>query len=59
MKFGISTLVGIEPLPLPELARRASELGLETLEINVGPTFRPIGDAAYPGHLDLARYGAG
>jgi sugar phosphate isomerase/epimerase len=54
MKFGISTLVGIEPLPLPELARRASELGLESLEINVGPTFQPIGDAAYPGHLDLA-----
>ena len=54
MKFGVSSLVGIEPLPFPEFLRQAQALGLETVEINVGPTFARIANAGFPGHLDLA-----
>ncbi|MDQ3657294.1 MAG: hypothetical protein M3457_19745, partial [Chloroflexota bacterium] len=62
MKIGFATLVGIEPIPLPALLRQASGLGLEAVEINAGPGFRPIGDASFGGHLDLgavANGGAG
>lgn len=54
MRMGVASLVGIEPLPFPEFARRAAQLGLETVEINVGPTFPRIDGAPYPGHLDLS-----
>ena len=54
MQFGVSSLVGIERLPFPEFLHRAQAHGLETVEINVGPTFPKIDGAAYPGHLDLA-----
>src|SRR4051812_15667324 len=53
MKFGIASLVGIEPLPFPELLRQARALGLETIEVNVGPGFARIANAGFPGHLDL------
>ncbi len=54
MQFGVSSLVGIEPLPFPEFLRQAQGHGLETVEINVGPTFKKIAGADFPGHLDLA-----
>ena len=53
MKFGTASLVGIEPMPFAELVQRSSALGIEALEVNVGPGYAPIGRAAYPGHLDL------
>ena len=53
MQIAFASLVGIEPLPLAELLRRASERGITGIEINVGPTFPVIGDAGYRGHLDL------
>ena len=53
MKIGVASLVGIEPLPFPDLVRQASECGLETIEVNAGPGFKPIADAGYGGHLDL------
>jgi sugar phosphate isomerase/epimerase len=53
MKFGTASLVGIEPLPFDELVQRASALGIESLEVNVGPGFARIGGADFPGHLDL------
>lgn len=55
MQFGVSSLVGIAPLPLPEFLRQAQAYGLDTVELNVGPTFARIAGADYPGHLDLAR----
>jgi sugar phosphate isomerase/epimerase len=54
MKFGTASLVGIEPMPFGELVQRASALGIESLEVNVGPGFATIGGAEFPGHLDLA-----
>lgn len=59
MKIGFATLVGIEPAPLPDLLRQAGALGLEAVEINAGMGFRPIGEAGYGGHLDLAAVAAG
>ena len=37
MQLGFASLVGVEPLPFPELLRRAAGHGLETVEVNVGP----------------------
>lgn len=54
MQFGVASLVGIEPLPFPDFLRAAGAHGLETVEINVGPTFARLGGAEYGGHLDLA-----
>ena len=53
MKFGTASLVGIEPMPFAELVQRSSALGIEALEVNVGPGYASIGGADYPGHLDL------
>ena len=53
MKLGVSSLVGIEPMPFPELLRRMEGYGFDTVEINVGPGYKPIDGAAFPGHLDL------
>ncbi len=53
MKIAFASLVGIEPLPFPALLARAAALGLDAIEVNVGPTFPHIADAAHPGHLDL------
>lgn len=55
MEIGFATLIGVEPMPFPELARRAGEHGLTALEVNVGNSFPAIDGADFPGHLDLAR----
>jgi sugar phosphate isomerase/epimerase len=55
MKIGFSSLVGVEPMPFPDLVRWASENGLEAIEVNVGSNYGPIGGADYPGHLDIAK----
>jgi sugar phosphate isomerase/epimerase len=53
MKIGVASLIGVEPIPFPDLVRWCAAHRLEAIEVNVGPKFPPIGDAAYPGHLDL------
>lgn len=53
MKLGISSLVGIEPIPFPHLLRAMAGHGFDTVEVNVGPGYRPIAGANFPGHLDL------
>jgi sugar phosphate isomerase/epimerase len=62
MKIGFASLVGVEPTPFPELVEWAAANGLAAIEVNVGPGYRPIGDATFPGHLDIpdiARNGPG
>lgn len=53
MNIGFASLVGVEPMPFPELIKKASVTGLEAIEVNVGPNYPHIDGAAYPGHLDL------
>jgi sugar phosphate isomerase/epimerase len=53
MQVAFASLVGVEPMPFPTLVREAAARGLYAIEVNVGPGYRPIEDAAYPGHLDL------
>ncbi len=53
MKIGVSSLVGIEPQPFPELVTAMGELGFDSVEVNVGSNYPVIGDATFPGHLDL------
>ncbi len=52
MRIGFASLVGIEPIPFPDLVRWTAENGLDTIEVNLGPTYPVIGDSTYPGHLD-------
>ncbi len=54
MKIGFASLVGVEPMPFPDLVRWASDNGLEAIEVNVGSNYAAITGAGYPGHLDLA-----
>jgi sugar phosphate isomerase/epimerase len=54
VEIGFATLIGVEPMPFPELVRRAAAHGLTALEVNVGPAFPAIAGAGFPGHLDLA-----
>jgi sugar phosphate isomerase/epimerase len=54
MKIGFASLVGVEPIPFPELVRWSADKGLESIEVNLGPTYPVIGDATFPGHLDPA-----
>jgi sugar phosphate isomerase/epimerase len=54
MQVAFASLVGVEPMPFPTLAREAAARGLYAIEVNVGPTFRPIEGAPFSGHLDLA-----
>jgi sugar phosphate isomerase/epimerase len=54
MKIGFASLVGVEPIPFPELVRWSAVNGLESIEVNLGPTYPAIGDATFPGHLDPA-----
>ncbi|MGI8854132.1 MAG: sugar phosphate isomerase/epimerase family protein [Thermomicrobiales bacterium] len=54
MQIAFASLVGIEPMPFATLLERAKSLGLDAIEVNIGPTFARIGGADYPGHLDLA-----
>src|SRR4051812_23786089 len=52
MRIGFASLVGVEPVPFPELVQWAATNSLESIEVNLGPTYAPIGDATFPGHLD-------
>lgn len=54
MRIGVSSLVGIEPMPFAELIPALAQHGFDSVEINVGPGYRPIAGADFPGHLDLA-----
>lgn len=54
MKIGVASLIGVEPMPFAELVERSGAAGIEAIEVNVGPGFRRIGEATFPGHLDLA-----
>lgn len=53
MKIGFASLVGVEPMPFPDLVHWAGANRLDAIEVNAGPAFRPIGDASFPGHLDV------
>ena len=53
MKIGFASLIGVEPIPFPELVQWAGTNGLHALEVNVGPGFPKIDGAQYGGHLDL------
>jgi sugar phosphate isomerase/epimerase len=54
MKLGFASLIGVEPMPIADLMRWAAANDFDALEINVGSNFATIGDATYPGHLDIA-----
>ncbi len=53
MQIGFATLIGVEPTPFEELVAWAGANDLRALEVNVGPGYRPIGGASFPGHLDI------
>jgi sugar phosphate isomerase/epimerase len=53
MKIGFSSLVGVEPTPLPELLAWSAANGFDTIQLNTGPSYGPIDGAAFPGHLDI------
>ncbi len=53
MQIGFATLIGVEPTPFEELVAWSGANDLRALEVNVGPGYRPIGDAPFPGHLDI------
>lgn len=55
VKLGIASLIGVEPIPFPDLVRWCAANDLDAIEVNVGPAFPEIAGAAYPGHLDLER----
>ena len=55
MKIGFASLVGVEPMPFPDLVRWASDNGLDAIEVNVGSNYKAIAGANFPGHLDLAK----
>jgi sugar phosphate isomerase/epimerase len=62
VKIGFASLIGMEPMPFPDLVAWASANRFDAIEVNVGANFAPIGDASFPGHLDLvdiARSGPG
>jgi len=55
MKIGFASLVGVEPMPFPDLVTWAAANHLDAIEVNVGSNYRPISGAAFSGHLDLAK----
>ncbi len=55
MKIGFASLVGVEPTPFPELVEWAGANGVPAIEVNVGPGYKPIDGASFPGHLDIPR----
>lgn len=62
MRIGFASLIGVEPMPFPELVRWAGDNNLRAIEVNVGPAYQPIDGASFPGHLDIpsiARDGPG
>jgi sugar phosphate isomerase/epimerase len=54
MQIAFASLVGVEPMPFATLVAEAKARGLDAIEVNVGPGYKPIDGADYPGHLDLA-----
>jgi sugar phosphate isomerase/epimerase len=52
MRIGFASLVGIEPIPFRDLVRWSAENGLDSIEVNLGPSYPAIGEASFPGHLD-------
>jgi sugar phosphate isomerase/epimerase len=54
MKIGFASLIGMDPMPFPDLVRWAAANDFEALELNVGANFPPIAGASFPGHLDIA-----
>ncbi|HTT88556.1 MAG TPA: sugar phosphate isomerase/epimerase [Acidimicrobiales bacterium] len=62
MLIAFASLVGIEPVPLADLVKRVESSPLDAIEVNCGPTFPPILDASFGGHLDVddvLRHGPG
>lgn len=62
MDIGCASLIGIEPMPFPDLVRLAAAHHLDAIEVNVGSSYGRIGTATFPGHLDvlsIARDGPG
>lgn len=53
MQIAFASLIGVPPLPFADLVAKAADIGVDALEVNVGPGYPRIGDAPYPGHLDL------
>jgi len=54
MNIGFASLVGVEPMPFPELVELAAVHELDAIEVNVGSSYGRIGSATFPGHLDIA-----
>jgi sugar phosphate isomerase/epimerase len=62
VKIGFASLIGMDPMPFPDLVAWAAANTFDAIEVNVGANFARIGDASFPGHLDLvdiARNGPG
>ena len=53
MNIGVASLIGVEPIPFPDLVQWAAAHDIPALEVNFGPGFPRIGEALYGGHLDL------
>jgi len=53
VNIGVASLIGVEPIPFPDLVQWAAAHDISALEVNVGPGFPAIGAAPYGGHLDL------
>jgi sugar phosphate isomerase/epimerase len=54
VKIGFASLIGMDPMPFPDLVAWAAANTFDAIEVNVGANFARIGDASFPGHLDLA-----
>ncbi len=62
MRIAFASLVGVEPMPLVDLVKRVAPGPVDGIELNFGPTFAPIQDATFGGHLDIddvLRHGPG
>jgi sugar phosphate isomerase/epimerase len=60
--MGFASLIGMDPMPFPDLVRWAAANDFDAIEVNIGANFPPIAGAAFPGHLDIvaiARDGPG
>ncbi len=54
MQMGFASLVGLDPMPLPDLLAWAARHHFDSIEVNTGPGYPVIAGATYPGHLDIA-----
>ena len=48
VKIGFASLIGMEPMPFPDLVARAAAHRFDAIEVNVGANFVRIGDASVP-----------